>query len=70
MKYIDLYKHLKQIVNYNDDEIIIDANLAIRNFNFESEFKNILPGGGVIMMNMNIFHHSQRISNRTLFRKC
>lgn len=45
MKYIDLYKHLKQIVNYNDDEIIIDANLVIRNFNFESEFKNILPGG-------------------------
>lgn len=45
MKYIDLYKHLKQIVNYNDDEIIIDADLVIRNFNFESEFKNILPGG-------------------------
>lgn len=45
MKYIDLYKHLKAIENYKDDEIIINDNLIMRNYNFESKYKNILPGG-------------------------
>lgn len=45
MKYIDLYKHLKEIENYKDDEIIINDNLIMRNYNFESKYKNILPGG-------------------------
>lgn len=45
MKYIDLYKHLKEIENYKDDEIIINDSLIMRNYNFESKYKNILPGG-------------------------
>jgi hypothetical protein len=45
MKYIDLFKHLKQIANYNDDVIDINENLIIRNFDFKSRYKNILPGG-------------------------
>lgn len=45
MKYIDLYKHLKQIENYDDDEIIINDNFVIRNFDFESKYRSILPGG-------------------------
>lgn len=45
MKYIDLFNHLKRIVNYNDDEIVINENLVIRNFDFKSRYRDILPGG-------------------------
>jgi len=46
MKYIDLFKHLKTIANYNDEVIDIDENLVMRNFDFESKYRDILPGGG------------------------
>lgn len=45
MKYIDLFNHLKKIVNYSDDEIEIDDKLVIRNYNFKSGYRFILPGG-------------------------
>lgn len=45
MKYIDLFNHLKQIENYDNDVIKIDENLVIRNFDFQSKFRDILPGG-------------------------
>ncbi|WP_108822812.1 DUF6051 family protein [Dysgonomonas sp. Marseille-P4361] len=45
MKYIDLFNHLKKIVNYNDNEIEIDDETVIRNFTFESNYRFILPGG-------------------------
>lgn len=45
MKYIDCYKHLKSIENYEDDEIIVDENTVMRNFDFESQHRALLPGG-------------------------
>lgn len=45
MKYIDLFKHLKSIENYEDDEIMIDDDFAIRNYDFKSNYQSILPGG-------------------------
>lgn len=45
MKYIDLFNHLKDIENYDDEEIIIDDNFAIRNYDFKSNYQSILPGG-------------------------
>lgn len=45
MKYIELHTKLKEIINYEDDEIQIDDHVILRNFNFDSEFRNILPGG-------------------------
>lgn len=45
MKYIDLFKHLKSIENYTDNEIEIDKNLVMRNYTFESNYRFILPGG-------------------------
>ncbi len=45
MKYIDIFNHLKKIENYTDNEIEVDENLVIRNFNFESNYRFILPGG-------------------------
>lgn len=45
MKYIDLFKHLKSIENYTDNEIDIDDNLVIKNYTFESSSSFLLPGG-------------------------
>lgn len=45
MEYIDLYKHLKEIENYEDDEIVIDERTVIKNFDFESKYRSLLPGG-------------------------
>ncbi len=45
MKYIDVYKQLKKIENYNDNEIEVDDNIIMRNFSFESNYRFILPGG-------------------------
>lgn len=45
MEYIDLFKHLKEIENYDDNEIIIDDKSVMRNFNFESHYRFLLPGG-------------------------
>lgn len=45
MKYIDLFKHLKDIENYHDERIIIDEKFEIRNFSFESKNRFLLPGG-------------------------
>lgn len=45
MKYIDLFNHLKKVVNYSDNEIEIDDETVIRNFTFESNYRFILPGG-------------------------
>lgn len=45
MKYIDLHTKLKELINYEDEEIVIDEKSIVRNFNFESDFRDILPGG-------------------------
>lgn len=45
MKYIELYNHLKKIVNYTDNLIEIDEDTVMRNFTFESNYRFILPGG-------------------------
>lgn len=45
MKYIDLHNYLKSIENYTDNEIVIDDDLIMRNFTFESSSRFILPGG-------------------------
>ena len=45
MEYIELFKHLRDIENYDDNEIIIDDKSILRNFNFESNYRFLLPGG-------------------------
>lgn len=45
MKYIDLHNYLKQVVNYEDKEIVIDDKVVVQNFNFESAYRFLLPGG-------------------------
>lgn len=45
MEYIDLFNHLSKIINYDDDEIVIDDRTVIRNYSFESKYRFILPGG-------------------------
>lgn len=45
MKYRDLFNHLKDIENYEDEHINIDENLEMRNFSFESKYRFLLPGG-------------------------
>lgn len=45
MEYIDLYKHLKNIESYDYNEVDIDDKIILRNFNFESKYRFILPGG-------------------------
>ena len=45
MKYVDLHAKLKELLNYEDDEIIIDDNVIVRNFDFDSKSRDILPGG-------------------------
>lgn len=44
MEYFDLFNHLKNLENYDDDEIIVDDQTVIRNFDFASKHKNLLPG--------------------------
>jgi len=43
MKYVDLHAKLKELLNYEDDEIIIDDNVIVRNFDFDSKSRDILP---------------------------
>ena len=45
MKYIDTFKHLKNIECYDENEIEIDDHLVMRNFSFESSYRFLLPGG-------------------------
>jgi hypothetical protein len=45
MEYIDLFKHLRDIENYDDNEILVDDKTVLKNFNFESNYRFILPGG-------------------------
>ena len=45
MEYIDLFKLLNSIENYDDNEIIVDDKTIIRNYSFESKYRFILPGG-------------------------
>lgn len=45
MEYVDLYRHLKSIESYDENEIDIDQKAVLRNFNFESKYRFILPGG-------------------------
>lgn len=45
MKYIDLHAKLKKLVNYESDEIEIDENTIVQNFNFDSKYRAMLPGG-------------------------
>lgn len=45
MKYIDLHKELKQKVDYESCEIVLDPNTVVRNLSFTSRHRSILPGG-------------------------
>lgn len=45
MDYIDLFRHLKNIECYDEDEVRIDENTVLKNFDFESKHRSILPGG-------------------------
>lgn len=45
MKYIDLHNHLRKIINYESKEIIVDDKVVVQNFNFESGYRFLLPGG-------------------------
>lgn len=45
MKYIDAFNYLKGLESYDENEIVIDENTLMRNFNFESNYRFILPGG-------------------------
>lgn len=45
MEYIDLFKLLNNIENYDANEIVVDEKTIIKNFNFESKYRFILPGG-------------------------
>ena len=45
MEYCDLFKYLKDIESYDANEIEIDDNTVLRNYNFESKYRFILPGG-------------------------
>lgn len=45
MDYIDVYRHLRSIENYDQNEIEIDEKTVLKNFNFESKYRFILPGG-------------------------
>lgn len=45
MRYIDLHTKLKTLVNYDDNEIVIDEHTVVQNFNFDSKYRAMLPGG-------------------------
>lgn len=45
MEYIDLHNYLKKIVNYENKEIVIDEKIIVQNYNFESAYRFLLPGG-------------------------
>lgn len=45
MKYIDLHKELKEKVNYEQCEIVLDENTVVQNLSFTSKHRAILPGG-------------------------
>lgn len=44
MKYIDIFNHLKNIEDFDNNEIIIDEKTVMRNFSFESNYRFLLPG--------------------------
>lgn len=45
MMYIDLFNHLKEKINYDDDVIEVDENIIVKNFSFSSKHRDLLPGG-------------------------
>ncbi len=45
MEYLDLYNRLNGIESYEQEKVVIDERTVMRNFNFESRFYSILPGG-------------------------
>lgn len=45
MKYMELYEKLRKLVDYVPDEIEIDDRTTLRNFNFDSKHRSLLPGG-------------------------
>ncbi len=45
MEYIDLYRFLRTIECYDKDEVTIDDKTILRNFDFQSAYQSILPGG-------------------------
>ena len=42
MKYIDLHNRLKEVVNYESPEIIIDEKTVVQNFDFESKYSSLI----------------------------
>jgi len=45
MKYIEIFNHLKDIENFDNNEIFIDERTVMHNFSFESNYRFLLPGG-------------------------
>lgn len=45
MLYIDLYKELKEKINYTDNVIKLSDGIIVENHTFHSKFQSILPGG-------------------------
>jgi len=45
MEYIEVFNQLKKTIKYDADEIVINDKIILRNFDFESKFHSILPGG-------------------------
>ncbi|GHV43921.1 hypothetical protein FACS1894180_4450 [Bacteroidia bacterium] len=45
MNYLATYNHFKSVANYEDNIIEIDENIVMKNFDFESQYRCILPGG-------------------------
>ncbi|MCK9292393.1 MAG: DUF6051 family protein [Bacteroidales bacterium] len=45
MEYIEVFNQLKKTITYKADRISVNDKVIIRNFDFESKFYSILPGG-------------------------
>jgi hypothetical protein len=45
MNYFQTYNYFKSVENYADSVIEIDENIVMRNYDFESQYRSILPGG-------------------------
>jgi hypothetical protein len=45
MEYIEIFNQLKNTIRYEIDEIDVNDKIILRNFDFESKFHTILPGG-------------------------
>lgn len=45
MDYSEAYNYLRSVENYDDSEILLNEQLILRNFTFDSNYRFLLPGG-------------------------